>query len=154
MSPNERLLSSQVGRLAHAFPVVVIRHDCSGVVQTMRNRLSKALSRLASTDYQRRYVLEATKDEYVLPEELVEDAESASQLALERSDLSDRERQALKLFLEAARSESAILFSAPTSPTASKRGLIEASPSWQVVRKAAEECLERLELSIMATEDL
>ncbi|MEW8041044.1 MAG: hypothetical protein AB2777_16005 [Candidatus Thiodiazotropha endolucinida] len=47
----------------------------------MKNKLLQALARLASQKYQEAYILNATKDEYVLPEDLVEDVASLCALA-------------------------------------------------------------------------
>lgn len=49
----------------------------------MKNRLITALARLASQDYQEQYIVHGTVDEYVLPEDLVEDAASLCELAKE-----------------------------------------------------------------------
>ena len=47
----------------------------------MKDKLIKALVRLASTQYQDLYMVHGTTEEYVLPEDLIEDVSSLCQLA-------------------------------------------------------------------------
>ena len=47
----------------------------------MKDRLIKALTRLASKQYQNLYMVHGTAEEYVLPEDLIEDVASLCQLA-------------------------------------------------------------------------
>lgn len=47
----------------------------------MKDRLLKALARLASEKYQDLYMVHGTAEEYVLPEDLIEDVGSLCQLA-------------------------------------------------------------------------
>jgi hypothetical protein len=47
----------------------------------MKGRLLKAMARLASEQYQDAYIVNGTSEEYVLPEDLIEDLASLCQLA-------------------------------------------------------------------------
>jgi hypothetical protein len=47
----------------------------------MRGRLLKAMARLASEQYQDAYIVNGASEEYVLPEDLIEDLASLCQLA-------------------------------------------------------------------------
>ena len=120
----------------------------------MKNRLQRALSRLASVEYQRRYVVQGTKDEYVLPGDLVGDAESVASLALERTALSEREREALELFLRVVKSKSEGVESALTDRTTTNMELIEDNSDWRTVRAAAMNCLAELGMRIQEVKSI
>jgi len=120
----------------------------------MKNRLQRELSRLASVEYQRRYVVRGMKDEYALPEELVGNAESVARLALERIALSERERKALESFLRTVKSKSEAVESALTCRTTTNLELIENSPDWRTLRAAAIRCLAELGMPVQKVEGL
>ena len=60
----------------------------------MKKRLIRSLSRLASFSYQEAYIVNASKEEYVLPEDIVEDVASIYQIITRRhSDLITKQQQ-------------------------------------------------------------
>jgi hypothetical protein len=120
----------------------------------MKHRLQDALSRLALVEYQRRYIAQGTRDEYVLPEELLEDAESVARLALMRSSLPEAERQAVERFLEAASLTGSGVDSALKNQNTSSDDLIENNPAWINIREAARACLGALEMPVQDIERL
>lgn len=120
----------------------------------MKYRLQTALSRLASVEYQRRYIKQGTREEYVLPEELLEDAESLARLVLGRTALSELERRAVEKFLETASLNGTGLDSALRNPDISNGDLIENDSIWISIREAARTCLGALNMPVQDIERL
>ena len=65
----------------------------------MKKRLIRSLSRLASFSYQEAYIVNASKEEYVLPEDIVEDVASIYQTITHHYFDSITEQQKEKLQL-------------------------------------------------------
>ena len=107
----------------------------------MRHSISKRLAPLASLAAQRRYIVQATRDEYLVPEELLNDADdvirqvrtmpavrdalpaSAVQAILDLDDLLDAADDAAQ------------------SPQSSEQ-LVEHDAAWQAVREHVARCLD------------
>jgi hypothetical protein len=107
----------------------------------MRHTISKRLAPLASLAAQRRYIVQATRDEYLVPEELLNDADdvirqvrtmpavrdalpaSAVQAILELDDLLDAADGAAR-------------------HTQSNEQLVEHDAAWRAVREHVARCLD------------
>lgn len=114
----------------------------------MRDRLLQALARLASAEYQEAYMVHGNKDEYVTPEDLVEDVASLCQLA-QKAEFTG-EFQALQLIallemIASIRSNGPRLFAAGRVVDAAV--LVRKDSHWAAIRLAAQECLATLGVS-------
>jgi hypothetical protein len=111
------------------------------------------LGRLASLNLQRRYVVHATKDTYMLPEELLEDASDLAEALLadlERdSVVSGEQRTALEALARILRVEAPMV---PLDGSISNEELIERHPSWSAIRDAAVRCLDVFRIDLPAWE--
>lgn len=108
----------------------------------MKTRLIQALSRLASTSYQEAYIVHGSKDEYVIPEDLVEDVASLCRLAQRPEFMRDFETPqilAMSAMVNAIGIHGPRLFSNPVATTADR--LVHEDPDWAEIRRAASECL-------------
>jgi hypothetical protein len=101
------------------------------------------LPRIASHDYQRRYIDHPTADNYVLPEELLEIVQNAVEVSLKDRDftasLNNQQKECLERLLVLIKDESLSLdFDAPEVINS----LVDQNPAWMVVRNQAKACLE------------
>lgn len=119
-------------------------------MNTIRSRLRLTLGSLASKELQDRYCVHGTKDEYLLPGELLGDSVQAVQFALSRAESTDtfspKEIEALKRFL------SIVNDVGPTIPLhaqgVSNAELVLFNAEWAQIREAAGVCLNTLGLEI------
>jgi len=100
----------------------------------MRNLIGCKLADLASARIQHRFIRDATQDFYLLPEEALENADSAIKLAERTEALSPEECAAIQKF-------SAIFYS--LEPDVSKKDFFDTDQGWITLRSAARECLEQ-----------
>jgi len=111
----------------------------------MRKRLYEALSDLASLDFQMKYCVNATPEEYMLPEEMVESAISTIETVLssdkQRTSYGDSELEALRGFIKLAKER----FEALDIANQSVQNLILRDSNWSGIRQAAATCLAHLE---------
>jgi hypothetical protein len=117
----------------------------------MRNRLRFALGSLASIDYQRRFIVRATKDGFILPDELLDSATNAAEVTLAQPILSQAydstELAAIRYFLQVAREAArTIPYDLPSED------LIENNSGWNTIRTAAQTCLDALGLKVSLKE--
>jgi hypothetical protein len=110
----------------------------------MRKRLIKELAKLASSNYQNRFITQATSEEYVLPDELLESAVSLLSTALQSPtlsrSLSETERRCLSAALTDIRQKD-IPFDAPGFS-------IKDDANWVAVQKIADRCLAVLGIDL------
>ncbi len=106
------------------------------------------LSWLASLEYQRRMIVHATKDEYILADELFDRALSAVENVVKVSGVwpppCAQERAALEEFLRVVNT----LPKGFTGRCGNAEELIERNTSWIAARKAALTCLNTLNVPI------
>lgn len=111
----------------------------------MRDRLYQALNGLASLEFQTKYCVNGTKEEYMLPEEMVEDAISAIETIISsdtiRSGYSGSEVEALREFLKVAKERFEVLDISGQSI----ESLILRDDNWRAIRQAADSCLIKIE---------
>lgn len=108
----------------------------------MKKRLLQALARLASVEYQDAYILRATQDVYVLPEDIVEDVSSLCGLANRpqyQSKFTAEQLSLLDGMVETVKRHGAPLFAGSSGLDADT--LIRESKDWALLRQAASECL-------------
>ena len=105
-----------------------------------RDNICLSLADLASISSQRRYISHATKDEYLLPEELLDNAHDCIRrmrtLPSAHGALSDAAVQAI-LDLEP------LLLSVTNEVMKSER-LVDGEPTWRALREHAARCLEAM----------
>jgi len=104
---------------------------------------------MASLKVQQRFIVSGTKDHYLLPEEILEDAQAAAARWALSPDLTARQRTVIQ--------NAAIIFRREGSRVdlgtgTSHRQLIEDDPSWAAIREAAGTCLEALGFDLLAWE--
>lgn len=105
----------------------------------MRRRIEENLARLASRAYQRRFINEATADEYVLPDEMLDSTSSLLEATLQSAILSrsfgDAERRCVEETLTGFRHlQKQIQFDDPEFS-------VERDQDWMAVREMATQCL-------------
>lgn len=108
----------------------------------MEDRLLRALERLASAEYQEAYIVHGTKDEYVTPEDLVEDVASLCHLAQRPEFVAKFQQAKLTALLEmmaAIRLNGPQLFTAGGMVHAAS--LVRKDSHWAAIRRAAQKCL-------------
>jgi hypothetical protein len=112
----------------------------------VRRRIEETFARIASRSYQHRFISEATREEYVLPGEMLDSAASLVDNTLRSKvlsqSLSDSERQCLEMALhEFRRLLEGNPFDDPEFST-------ENDQRWITVRKVANRCLHVLEFDL------
>jgi hypothetical protein len=110
----------------------------------MKERLLRDLATLASERLQERYVINGTREEYLLPEEVFESALSSASSAVAPvavSSLSPTERDATRKFVNELRDVSERL--PLEDPRISNEELIMRNESWAAARSAAKVLLEQ-----------
>jgi hypothetical protein len=111
----------------------------------MRARAKRTLSRLASAAYTERYVLHGTADEYVLREEMVDEACSIAEAALStvigKRVFSGAELEAFARFATVGRMLEAAL---PLSDASVSNEQLLRAREWIELRTAAQQCLRAL----------
>jgi hypothetical protein len=115
---------------------------------TMKNQLRIKLGRLASIEFQRCLCVGGTKDDYVLPSEILDSAANTVQTTLASPVLSNQfnglELASLREFLQVVNGTvSDIPFD---SDSVSVKELVETNSAWNKVRLSAQKCLATLEL--------
>lgn len=126
----------------------------------MKTQLIRRLRRLASITYQRKYIIGGTKDEYVLPDELLETTEDLVKLILSKPTsseyFSERELSCLVAMQAILKHEGDKL---PFDGSVSNEDLIENDTAWAAIRSTAQQCLRLFGLDLadwekrMDTED-
>ncbi len=113
---------------------------------SMSSNICRRLANLASVSSQRRYIRDATKDEYLLPEELLENAHDCIRrmrtIPAAREALPDEAVQAI-LALEP-------LLLAVTDEVLASEGLVDSEPTWIAVRQQAARCLQIMGFDLAA----
>lgn len=120
----------------------------------MKTRLLRALARLASESYQLAYIVHANVDEYVLPEDLLEDAASLSELVAREQysdSFTEEQRSALLHLRDAIRREGKLLLT-----DVSPEELVTGSQEWLALRRLAKQVLSMFGVSLdgIAAEDI
>jgi hypothetical protein len=108
----------------------------------MKDRLLRSLARLSSEEYQNAFIVHGTRDEYVLPEDLVEDVASLCALAQreeQRGEFLPDELEALDRMLSDIRTRCRRVFAAAMPATASS--LVHDNEEWRSLRTEAQSCL-------------
>lgn len=108
----------------------------------MKDRLLRSLARLSSEKYQNAFIVHGTKDEYVLPEDLVEDVASLCVLAQreeQRGEFLPYELEALGRMLSDIRTRGRRIFAAAMPTTAAS--LVHDNEEWRSLRTEAQSCL-------------
>lgn len=111
----------------------------------MRARLLKALARLASEQYQDTYVIHGTPEEYVLPEDLIEDVANLCLLSSEsqyRTLFTSNEHAALESILQVIRNFESNCCS--EIENSNLEHLIHHNSNWSSLRSRAEYTLNIL----------
>jgi len=108
----------------------------------MNGTFQTALSLLGSKDLQTRYCVNATADEYLLPEELLESAVHRAELSIKNGNIDEEQRQAIERFLSTADEVMKALSSDTSGP--STPDLILNNLWWEKARAAASLCLDEL----------
>jgi hypothetical protein len=108
----------------------------------MRKRIEENLARLASRKYQHSFVTEATKEEYVLPNEMLDSASSLLETTLSSPTLSrtlnESERDCLaRALARFRRLQKEIRFEDPGFS-------VERDEGWRVVREVANRCVNTM----------
>ena len=101
----------------------------------MRSLICRKLADLASIRIQHRFIRDATDDFYLLPEDALNDAFNAIELAESSTTLSLDERAAVRNF--------AAIFNS-LEPDLSSNDFFDSDPNWVTLRSAAVKCLEKL----------
>ncbi len=96
------------------------------------------VSDLASEDVQVRYISNATVDEYLLPEEMLEMAAEECELLLRRDNLTPPQAHSLRRLLDAIRASGDFLNGYDRTNIAD---LVERDPTWATLRDHAGEVL-------------
>jgi hypothetical protein len=113
----------------------------------MKNRLINELARLASEKYQNDFIRNASKHNYVLPDELIDTVRGTISVTLANGILSDslssQQIAALQEFDKVAATTSAYL---AENNNCSAAEILEL-PAWINLRSAAKECLSRFGVS-------
>jgi hypothetical protein len=113
----------------------------------MKNQIRIHLGRLASIEYQRRFCIGATKDEYVLLDEILESAANTAQVVLGSAVLSKhftpKELASIRDFLDVA-DDMAKIIPFDSQPVDL---LIEDNDDWKGVCDAAQRCPDELALT-------
>ena len=112
----------------------------------MSEIVAQSLARLASLNLQRRYIVQATRNEYYLPEDLLERAHDLVRQVRERfpictdvSDATTRAIFALEPLLDAV---------VPPPDRTGLDHLIEHDPRWRAAREQAARCLDTFDFDL------
>ena len=115
----------------------------------MKNRLIKALARLASEPYQDAYLVNGTSDEYILPEDLVEDVVSLYFLSGKsqyKHLFTDKQQKEMKELLKAIRALGDDFWDFPEFSDAAS--LVHENLLWKDLRSRSVDCLKSLNYNI------
>jgi hypothetical protein len=112
----------------------------------MKQRLCETLAWLASFEAQRKYIVHATADNYILPSELFENIyglmESLTLHPALGSDVTDGEKA---VFVSFYRVFERLAPKVPVEdPSVSRTTLVENDASWSEIRKEARVCLDAI----------
>jgi hypothetical protein len=110
----------------------------------MLDVIYRNLRDLASIRMQHRFIRDATKDNYLLPEELLADADSAVRLASKSTSIKEEHRQAIEEFR---------LVLDSVHPDLSIPNFFDVDPDWVKLREAAKKCLIQLGFDLASYED-
>jgi len=118
----------------------------------MKNRIINEIARLASQKYQYDFVLNGTKDDYAVPEEMIDTVRGTISTVLGNAillnTLSNSQADALRRFdAEAARAFSML----PWNSDATAKQILERS-EWTELRRAAEDCLQEFSVDVQEWE--
>lgn len=123
----------------------------------MKNACFNKLAFIASYNIQNRYIINGTKDRYLLPEELIDELYHCLKLIFgevkrrkvptSEESFSDNEKHHLFIFFKIFKEEFDNL---PLDDVSvSNKELIEECYSWKRIREAARECLEKLNFDLI-----
>jgi 2C-methyl-D-erythritol 2,4-cyclodiphosphate synthase len=121
---------------------------------TGKNRILRAIARIGSLPFQEKACLQATSQEYVLLDELIETTLSRAELEVTNEVLatkwSQAERDALRKFVDRVNQ----LFDqiAWQDENLTLASIINEDPSMQMIRDAANECLRQVRVSFSVEE--
>ena len=107
----------------------------------MRHTISKRLAPLASLAAQRRYIVQATRDEYLVPEELLNDADDVVKQVRTMPAVRDAlPTSAVQAFLDL----DGLLDAADSAAQSaqSSEQLVERDAAWRAVREHVARCLD------------
>ncbi len=118
----------------------------------MKTRIINELARIASEKYQYAYVLHGTKDEYAVPEQMIDTVRGTISTVMANptisSSLSDSQVEALKRFDGVAAAAYAQL---PWHSVTTSRMILK-RPEWQKLREAAAMCLRDFSVDVQEWE--
>ena len=120
----------------------------------MKEKICKVLSPLASVVYQRRYIIGSTKDNYIIPSEVLESIYSVLNKFENRpeftTDMSEAEKRSVNEFRRFFKNM------APRAPSddvaVTNEELVEHNPTWVGLRDAAKKCLDEMGFDLAAWE--
>ena len=105
----------------------------------MLDRYIETLAQLASVAAQDRYIVRGTKDKYLLPEDLLENALDFERLVrLFGSELSPLEREEIERFAQVVNTRASAVH---LDNAIDNAALVYADPAWVEIRSAAATCL-------------
>jgi hypothetical protein len=112
-----------------------------------RMAITERLAHLASLDIQRRFIIHATRDEYLLPEELLEDASAVvQQIRMQPQTIS-------ALAVAAILALQPLLDAVVLPPDRNDlHHLVEDDSAWRAAREQAARCLDILGFDLVAWE--
>jgi hypothetical protein len=110
----------------------------------MKERIINSVEKLASIEFQRRYVINGTVAEYALPQDLIYDAENAIDVTLNtdkfRKELTDSEINALKSLKDTLSDQNNL--ESVFDDSISAYDLIESDKKWDHIRNEAQKVLK------------
>lgn len=109
---------------------------------SLKKRLLQAIARLASVKYQEAYIVGGTADEYVLPEDVLEDVASLCSLTAQaqyRDNFSTDQHEKINALLLVVRKYGRPIFTSETAMNAEE--LVRDNEHWKTARSEAARCL-------------
>jgi hypothetical protein len=110
--------------------------------------ITERLAHLASLNIQRRYIIDATRDEYLLPEELIDDAHAVVRQIRTKPEALSAPAATAILALQP-------LLDAVVFPSGRDglRHLVEDDTAWRAAREQAARCLDILGFDLVGWEE-
>ena len=120
----------------------------------MKDSTMHIIGALASHAYQEKYILHGTREEYELPDEMIEDAVSLLRRAMKgpshETGFAEAQRAPLAEFLEVLEAESSQLVI--DYSRMNNDDVINRNSHWSAIRDGARHCLEALGVTLKAWE--
>lgn len=117
----------------------------------MRHTIAKRLAPLASLAAQRRYIVQGTRDEYLVPSELLNDADAVVREVRRMPVVQDAlPASAVQAILDLDNLLHAAV--ATTERTQSNEQLVEHDTAWRAVREHVARCLDMIDFDLAAWE--